>query len=80
MNGQDINHNQATIDGNLFNKDDSLQCFVTPNDGYEDGSTVSSQVTIVQSTPPVLEDLTLEPYERDHCVVVGSYRPVKKWF
>ena len=26
------------------------------------------------------EYLTLEPYERDHCVVVGSYRPVKKWF
>jgi len=24
------------------------------------------------------EYLTLEPYERDHAVVVGSYRPVKK--
>jgi rRNA 2'-O-methyltransferase fibrillarin len=24
------------------------------------------------------EQLTLEPYERDHCVVVGSYRPPKK--
>lgn len=25
-----------------------------------------------------LEQLTLEPYERDHAVVVGTYRPVKK--
>ena len=25
-----------------------------------------------------LEQLTLEPYERDHAVVVGSYRPVKR--
>ena len=24
------------------------------------------------------EQLTLEPYERDHAVVVGSYRPQKK--
>ena len=24
------------------------------------------------------EQLTLEPYERDHAVVVGTYRPVKK--
>ena len=24
------------------------------------------------------EQLTLEPYERDHAVVVGIYRPVKK--
>lgn len=24
------------------------------------------------------EYLTLEPYERDHAVVVGSYRPKKK--
>jgi len=24
------------------------------------------------------EYLTLEPYERDHAVVVGSYRPGKK--
>jgi len=25
-----------------------------------------------------LEQLTLEPYERDHCVVVATYRPSKK--
>lgn len=25
-----------------------------------------------------LEQVTLEPFERDHCVVVGTYRPVKK--
>ena len=24
------------------------------------------------------EQITLEPYERDHAVVIGSYRPVKK--
>lgn len=24
------------------------------------------------------EQLTLEPYERDHAVVVGEYRPAKK--
>jgi len=25
-----------------------------------------------------LEQITLEPYERDHAVVVGIYRPIKK--
>ena len=25
-----------------------------------------------------MEQLTLEPYERDHCVVVACYRPAKK--
>lgn len=24
------------------------------------------------------EQITLEPYERDHAVVVGTYRPIKK--
>ena len=24
------------------------------------------------------EQITLEPYERDHAVVIGVYRPVKK--
>ena len=25
-----------------------------------------------------MEQVTLEPYERDHAVVIGKYRPVKK--
>lgn len=25
-----------------------------------------------------IEQLTLEPYERDHCVITGTYLPLKK--
>ena len=28
--------------------------------------------------PPCPDQVTLEPYERDHAVVVGVYRPQKK--
>jgi len=32
---------------------------------------------VKQSFKP-LEQITLEPYERDHAVVIGSYRPLPK--
>ena len=61
VNGVDIGHYQSTIEGTLFSRDDVLQCFVTPNDGFEDGATVSSGTIVVQSTPPVLDDAALIP-------------------
>jgi hypothetical protein len=50
-----------TIDGTRFSRGDTLQCTVTPFDGFSDGVAVESPPVQVQNTPPTLVQATVEP-------------------
>ena len=68
VNGVKISATGTTLTGSDFDKDDSVACLVTPNDGTEDGAAVSSPSVTVLNTLPVLADVTLTPdpaYEVD---------------
>lgn len=66
----------ATITGADFEKGQTLICTITPNDGEEDGTPVSSSSVIVDNSAPVLSGVTLSsttPAEGDTLsVTLGS--------
>ena len=54
----------STIYWQETNLGESWRCEVTPNDGFGDGPTLSSESMIIlssENTPPVAENLTLTP-------------------
>ena len=58
----------STLDGGDFSKDDSVVCTITPDDGIDTGSTVTSNTVVVDNTPPELDSVSLGPdpaYEGD---------------
>ena len=50
-----------TLTGKSFWKSDSVVCEVTPNDGVEDGTTVTSNAVTIDNTPPELASVRLSP-------------------
>jgi hypothetical protein len=59
--GADPGETSGELDGTSFNKGDTVACAVTPNDGTDDGETVSSNAVIVENTPPSITDVTISP-------------------
>jgi hypothetical protein len=51
------------LDSTLFDKHQSIHVEVTPNDGLEDGLTVSSSSATAMNTPPEVTSLLLSPTE-----------------
>ncbi|MCK6502845.1 Ig-like domain-containing protein [Myxococcota bacterium] len=51
----------ASLTGSWFDKGDAVTCVVTPTDGTDDGSPVSSNVVTVRNTAPQLTSVTLSP-------------------
>ncbi len=43
---------QTSIDGANFDRDDSVVCRITPNDGFEDGEPALSEPVIIDNTAP----------------------------
>jgi hypothetical protein len=58
-NGALLQESTSTLNTSL-NVDDVISCQTTPNDGLEDGSQMTTEVTVINS-PPVINLLTLEP-------------------
>ncbi|MFT5582891.1 MAG: hypothetical protein ACI9VR_000468 [Cognaticolwellia sp.] len=52
-----------SIDGTLFNKGDTIQVTVTPNDGFIDGAPMDSEVLTVLNTLPVVDSAAIDPAE-----------------
>ncbi len=68
VNSVTLSETGSTLDGDHFDKGDSVTCEVTPDDGTDTGSTATSNTVTVDNTPPVLDSLTLDPdpaYEAD---------------
>lgn len=52
-----------SLTGASFDKHDAVRVTVTPFDGLEDGSSVTSASVTVRNTPPVVTSITLDPTE-----------------
>jgi hypothetical protein len=50
-----------TLNGTWFDKNDAVQCEVTPNDGVVNGATVFSNVVVVSNSPPRAISVALSP-------------------
>jgi hypothetical protein len=50
-----------TLDGTWFDRDEPVQCTLTPNDGVEAGAPIASNVVTIQNTPPEPPTLVLDP-------------------
>ncbi len=49
------------LSGASFDRDDEVVCEITPNDGAEDGPTVTTAAVTVVNTPPVATSVLLSP-------------------
>lgn len=61
VNGVTIAWTSTTVDGGQFDKDDTVACTITPSDGTDTGTTVSSNTVTIANTPPVLSSVSLGP-------------------
>jgi hypothetical protein len=61
INGQVISSTTATLTGSSFNKGEAIICFVTPTDGFDNGTPVDSSSVIVSNSAPSIVDVTISP-------------------
>lgn len=61
VNGTEIGAPGDTIDGEWFDKGDSVSCILTPWDGEDEGEPVTSEAVIVQNSPPEVRVASLDP-------------------
>ena len=71
---------EAWIDGTLFAKGDTLVVEATPNDGSQDGNTVTSDSAVVGNATPFVEGATVDPSNPTElsvlsCTPVGAGDP-----
>ena len=50
-----------SLPGTYFEKGDTVYCLVYPYDGYDFGSVVSSDTIIIENTPPLPPEITIDP-------------------
>ncbi len=68
VNGVTLSASTSTLTGSDFSKGDSVVCTITPDDGIDVGSTVTSNTVTIDNTPPELASASLSPdpaYEGD---------------
>jgi len=53
--------NTATLDGTWFNRDQTVQCELTPNDGLDLGSPVLSNVVTISNSAPTSPTISVSP-------------------
>ena len=59
VSGSSLKMNQSTLDGDDFDKHDTVSCKATPTDGFDDGDTLESDTANVVNTPPTLDSVSL---------------------
>lgn len=60
VNGTEVSTAES-LSGADFDKDDTIELFVTPDDGTDDGVAVSSGVVTAANTLPVIDSISLAP-------------------
>jgi hypothetical protein len=61
VDGTTIGAVSDTLDDGQWDRDQSVTCWVTPNDGTEDGVQVSSNTVNVENTPPGIVTVSISP-------------------
>ncbi len=51
----------GTLDGTWFDRDDQVRCRITPDDGTDSGTPVTSSTVTIENTAPVVSGVTIEP-------------------
>ncbi|MES2645168.1 MAG: hypothetical protein V4850_37115 [Myxococcota bacterium] len=62
VNGAVIAPTSTTLTGTYFNRDGTVYCRVTPNDGTVSGTAATSATVTIDNTAPVLSSVTLSTY------------------
>jgi hypothetical protein len=63
VNSEDIGLTASVLAHDFFERDDTVQCTITPSDGTLEGTPVSSEAVIIGNAPPVVTSITLSPSE-----------------
>jgi len=58
---EDCDGTCSTLDGTWFNRADTVQCSLTPNDGTHNGFTVNSNAVVVENSPPTIAAPSIKP-------------------
>lgn len=61
VNGASVGATGTTLASVYTTKGDSVACLVTPDDGTDSGSTVTSNVVVIDNTAPIMSTVTLSP-------------------
>ncbi|MEL6347054.1 MAG: hypothetical protein AAFV53_28325 [Myxococcota bacterium] len=61
INGGTIASTGDSLSGDFFDKDDRVSCAITPTDGSDDGTAVSSNTVTVGNTAPTLASASISP-------------------
>ncbi|NDF15901.1 hypothetical protein EB061_11365, partial [bacterium] len=61
VNGSAIGASGSTLTSASFDRDDTVACLVTPNDGSTSGSVVTSNTVTVRNTAPTLASVSITP-------------------
>ena len=65
VNGNAVSSTSSALSG-AFSKGDSVSCTITPNDGTEDGSTVTSNSVTILNSAPVISSVTITYSTQQH--------------
>ncbi|MEC7988274.1 MAG: hypothetical protein VX278_24115 [Myxococcota bacterium] len=77
VNGTSISVQSQSITGSQFNRDDTVYCEATPNDGVDSGAAVASNSMMISNTAPAVDSASITPnpaYESStlDCIVGSS--------
>ena len=61
VNGAPIDADGSTLTGEYFDRGDSLWCVMTPTDGEDAGTPVSSNVVVIENSVPTIDSVLLSP-------------------
>ena len=61
VDGVDPGVSTSTLDSSSFDRDQTVHCTVTPQDGSEDGEPVTSNEIVISNTVPEVTDVVIEP-------------------
>ena len=61
VDGVDPGQTSSTLSSSWFDRDETVSCAVTPNDGTDDGAAVSSNSIIISNTAPSISSVSISP-------------------
>ncbi len=61
VNGSTVSETSSTLDSGDHERGDNVACLVTPNDGTDNGSAVTSNTVTISNTAPVISAVALSP-------------------
>ena len=61
VDGSDPGESTETLSSDYFDRDQEVLCYVTPNDGTDDGTEFSSNAVTIENTAPSIDSVSITP-------------------